>query len=102
MWSFSSEPGMRRSPSYEHAVLLSLGAQEGESVPDEGVGISDHVAPQRRGAHEVLVYVGEGFHHECARVEERYLHEIQPGPGGARDHTLCPLGRPDKGVGPES
>src|SRR5215211_6939809 len=68
MWSCSSEPGMRRSPSYEHAVLLSLGAQEGESVPDEGVGISDHVAPQRRGAHEVLVYVGEGFHHECATI----------------------------------
>ena len=36
-------------------MFLSPRAQEGESVPNEGVGVTDHVAPQRRGADERLL-----------------------------------------------
>src|SRR5215210_5659665 len=39
------------------------------------------------------------------RVQERYLHEVEPGRGGAGDHTFRPLARPlpgpDKSVGSE-
>ena len=49
-------------------MFFSLRAQEGEPVPDEGVGVTDHVAPQRRRADERLVHGGEGFHRESATV----------------------------------
>jgi hypothetical protein len=37
-------------------------AQEGEPVPNEGVRVTDHVAPQRRRADECLVHGGAGDH----------------------------------------
>src|SRR3712207_6803518 len=80
MWSCSSGPDMRGSLSCEHTMLFSFGAQEGEPVPDEGVGIADHVAPQRRSADEILVYVGEGFHRERAAIVEVPEAEEDPVP----------------------
>ena len=51
-------------------MLCSLGAQEGEAVAHEGIGVTDHVTPQRGGADDRLVHGGEGLHDQRSPVAD--------------------------------